>query len=113
MNTAASTLEITSFRTRPGVDEERLRAAIARSNLWLGRCPGFLARHLGREPSTGLWREVIEWTDHDSAAAAAAEFGQAEETQDFLACIDFDAPETGMAHVDLLADYEAEVALAR
>lgn len=107
MNPSASTLEITSFRTKPGVSEEQLRSAIVASNLYLNRCPGFLARHVGREPGTGLWREVLEWRDLDCAEAASAHFLDAPEAMAFADCIDF-AAENKLIHVDLVADYEAE-----
>lgn len=107
MNPSASTLEITSFRTKPGVSEEQLRSAIVASNLYLNRCPGFLARHVGREPGTGLWREVLEWRDLDCAEAASAHFLDAPEAMAFADCIDF-AAENKLSHVDLVADYEAE-----
>ena len=107
MNPSASTLEITSFRTKPGVSEEQLRSAIVASNLDLNRCPGFLARHVGREPGTGLWREVLEWRDLDCAEAASAHFLDAPEAMAFADCIDF-AAENKLIHVDLVADYEAE-----
>ena len=114
MNPSASTLEITSFRTKPGVSEERLRAAIVTSNVYLNRCPGFLARHIGRESGTGLWREVLEWRDLDCAEAGAAHFLDAPEASDFADCIDFGASENKLIHVDLVAVYVAEpLALAR
>ena len=108
MNPTASTLEITSFRTKPGVTEEQLRAAIVASNLYLNRCPGFLGRHLGREPGTDLWREVLEWRDLDCAEAGAAHFLDAPETSALADCIDFGAAENKLIHVDLVADYAAE-----
>ncbi len=108
MNPSASTLEITSFRTKPGVSEAQLRSAIVASNLYLNRCPGFLGRHIGREPGTGLWREVLEWRDLDCAEAGAAHFLDAPEASAFADCIDFGAADNKLIHVDLVADYEAE-----
>ncbi|UCI08896.1 antibiotic biosynthesis monooxygenase family protein [Mesorhizobium sp. B1-1-8] len=65
----AETLEIVSFRLKPGTE-----AGFVASNGvvadWLARQPGFLSRHLG-ERDDGSWVDVVRWQSLEQAQAAA------------------------------------------
>ena len=79
----AETLEIVTFRLKPGTEA----GFVANNGLmtgWLARQPGFLGRRLGRRED-GVWVDVVRWQSLEQAKAAAdrimAEIGDSEAVQ--------------------------------
>lgn len=66
----AETLEIVTFRLKPGT-EAGFVAANGVMTDWLARQPDFLGRHLGRRED-GSWVDVVRWQSMEQARAAAA-----------------------------------------
>ncbi len=81
-------IELVLFKTKPGVGEEAVRDAAAKSTLFLRRQEGFVRRELAVVPDTGQWADIVHWTDLASAERAAAAFGDAPEARDFIAMLD-------------------------
>ncbi|TGT40877.1 antibiotic biosynthesis monooxygenase, partial [Mesorhizobium sp. M8A.F.Ca.ET.167.01.1.1] len=76
----AETLEIVTFRLKPGT-EAGFVASNGLVSDWLARQPGFLSRHLGRRED-GTWVDIVRWRSMEQARAAAdrimAEIGDSE-----------------------------------
>jgi hypothetical protein len=80
-------LEIIRFRLKPGVAEGDLLAANQPTLQFAERQPGYVRRRLARLPE-GLYIDIIEWRDMDSAKQAAEVFHSAPECQDLMQILD-------------------------
>jgi hypothetical protein len=65
----AETLEIVSFRLKPGTEADFVGNNGVVSD-WLPRQPGFLSRHLGQRED-GSWVDVVRWRSLEQAQEAA------------------------------------------
>lgn len=88
-------LELVRFRLRPGTRPEDFLAAAAASVAPLSASPGFRSRRLVHD-GAGLWTDVVEWADAESARAAAEAVLATPALATFLALIDETSVE--MAH---------------
>ena len=86
----APVIEVAIFSPKPGVTDEALVAAAAKSTAFLERTPGFVRRELGVSSEGDRWVDVLHWTDLESALGAADLFLEAPECQDFVAAIDME-----------------------
>ncbi|WP_217572626.1 antibiotic biosynthesis monooxygenase [Mesorhizobium sp. GbtcB19] len=79
----AETLEIVTFRLKPGTEAGFVGNNGIMSD-WLARQPGFLSRDLGRRED-GSWVDVVRWQSMEQARAAAdrimTEIGDSEALQ--------------------------------
>lgn len=78
------TLEIVSFRLKPGT-EAGFVAANGLISDWLARQPGFLGRRLARHDDGDGWVDIVRWQGLEQALAAAgrimAEIGDCDAMQ--------------------------------
>ena len=86
----APVIEVAIFSPEPGVTDEALVEAAAKSTAFLERTPGFVRRELGVSSEGNRWVDVLHWTDLKSALKAAELFLEAPECQDFVAAIDME-----------------------
>ncbi len=86
----APVIEVAIFNPKPGVTDEALVEAAAKSTAFLERTPGFVRRELGVSSEGDRWVDVLHWTDLESALKAAELFLEAPECQDFVAAIDME-----------------------
>src|SRR5512138_2608389 len=101
-------VELASFRVAPGVTEtDVLNASDVVQHHFLSQQPGFLRRDLLRA-GDGHWVDLVEWTDHDSFAAATAGFSTSAACQAYfrLMADDGDAG-TGMLHMRRVRRYQS------
>jgi hypothetical protein len=64
------TIELVTFRLTPGTDREAFLAAAERTEAAVRRQPGFVARMLA-EGEDGSWADIVTWSSHADAMAAA------------------------------------------
>ena len=102
-------VELASFRVAPGVTEtDVLNASDVIQHEFLRLQPGFLRRDLLRAGDEGgRWVDLVEWTDHDSFAAAMALFSTSAACQAYfrLMADDGDAG-TAMLHLRRVRRYQ-------
>jgi hypothetical protein len=67
---ATPVAEIVTFRLFAGTTPDAFRALAQATGPAVARQPGFLRRTLSADPD-GLWTDHVEWTDMESAMAAA------------------------------------------
>lgn len=88
-------LELVRFRLRREASPEAFLQAAADSIAAISACPGFRSRRLVHD-GAGLWTDVVEWADMDSAQTAADNVLTNPALAPFLAMIDETSVE--MAH---------------
>jgi hypothetical protein len=68
---SATTLELVTFKTKPGTSDEDLRRAAHEMTPTLQGYPGFKARTLAKAED-GTWIDAVYWLDRPSAEHAAS-----------------------------------------
>jgi hypothetical protein len=99
MSAKTTSVELATFKLKPGVSEAQFRRANELCNQWLRTCYGFVGRVLARPAEAEVWHDIVEWADLGCAKAAAEAFWDAPSTQEFIACVDCKAPETTLRHL--------------
>ncbi len=79
--------EIVTFRALAGADPAAMGAAAAGIAVWLGSCPGFVARTLSGAED-GIWTDHVVWNSLAEALAAAERIMQEPAAAPFMALID-------------------------
>lgn len=79
--------EIVRFRAQPGLDGASLLAVAKATQTALQACPGFRTRLLTCDES-GLWCDILLWTDRAAAQAGAEAMMHHPDFAPFLAAID-------------------------
>jgi hypothetical protein len=101
-------VELASFRVAPGVTEtDVLNASHVIQHEFLRHQPGFLRRDLLRA-GDGHWVDLVEWTDHDSFAAAMAVSSTSAACQSYFRLMaDDGGAGTGMLHLRRVRRYQS------
>ena len=97
--TATPVLEIVTFRLMPGTDTAAFLDA-ARGTEAALRDRGALTRRFLTVDAGGLWTDVVEWTSHDAALAAAEAVMSEPSFHPFMMMIDPDS--VAMRHASIL-----------
>jgi hypothetical protein len=93
-------IELATFKLKTGVDEAALQTAVAETDKWLARQPGFILRRHGRN-GDGDCVDYVEWESMEHAMKAAETFCDAPEARNFMAALD--AESTICRHYDLIS----------
>ena len=91
-------IELVTFRIKPDLREEEFHAAVAETDEWLARQPGFIARRHGRS-SDGSRVDVCEWETMEAAQAAAEKFPKDGACQRFMQALDMES--ISMRHFEI------------
>jgi hypothetical protein len=91
-------IETVTFKLNEGVSRADFVAAAKDMSAWVESRPGFIHRRLSCTED-GTWIECIQWTDMDSAKAAAAEIDKAPGNANFLSAIN--GPTVQLMHSEL------------
>lgn len=83
----SAVLELVTFRTATGVENEVLLERARGIDPVLRTMPGFVERRLAQAPD-GSWIDALVWTSLEDAEAAAASIGLRPEGQAFFEVID-------------------------
>ncbi len=94
------TAEIVTFRTKPAISPEDLRARAESLGPWLAKCPGFLARTLSLA-NDGTWTDHVIWATPHQAKAAADLIMAEPSAAPFMAAIE--GSSVAVSHAPVLA----------
>ncbi|MBR0560446.1 hypothetical protein [Neokomagataea anthophila] len=90
-------IELSTFSLKPEIEESTFLEALAQSDAWLARQPGFIRRSYGCGELG--WVDYVEYESLESAKSINQRFLSASEAQAFMGAIDF--PTVEMRHFDL------------
>jgi quinol monooxygenase YgiN len=99
MENPMRTLELVTFRLKPGTDRAAFLAAARQTEAAIRRQPGCLARMLA-EAGDGTWTDIVTWSGHAEALAAAEAVMADPDFAPFGAMID--GPTVVMSHSALV-----------
>ena len=80
-------IELVTFRLTPGTDRAAFLENARRTEAAVRRQPGFVARML-TEGADSTWSDIVTWTSHDHAIAAASDILSDPDFAPFGAMID-------------------------
>lgn len=95
----SNVFEIVQFEFNAGVTDEQGLSAAKKSMDFAKEQDGFMKRSLSKNDD-GLWVDVIEWNNMDSAKAAGGKFMEDERNAEFGSLIN--GPTVKMLHLDCL-----------
>lgn len=81
------TLEVVEFRLNSSVSEDAFLSEVHKTNAFVSSLKGFIKRHTAKN-ETGLWIDIVEWQDMESAQAAAEMFMTSEAVKNFIGMLD-------------------------
>jgi hypothetical protein len=80
-------LEVVEFKLNNSVSEDTFLSEVHKTNAFVSSLKGFMKRHTAKN-ETGLWIDIVEWQDMESAQAAAETFVTSEPAKDFIGMLD-------------------------
>ncbi len=81
------TLEVVEFKLSNSVSEDAFLSEVHKTNTFVSSLKGFIKRQTAKN-ETGLWIDIVEWKDMESAQAAAETFVTSEAVKNFIGMLD-------------------------
>ena len=86
-DTAATVLEIVTYRLAPGANRDAFLTSVQKIDGWLQE-RGTARQRLLSESEDGTWTETVEWVSMEAAKAAAEDFPKVPEFAPIMQAID-------------------------
>ena len=103
METSRETLEIVTFKIKPGISEKEAQAKLLALDACVSTFDGFIDRQLSQN-GDGVWIDIVRWTDKASALKAAEKVMNLPEALDSYSVID--EPTIQMNHFTILHTFK-------
>jgi heme-degrading monooxygenase HmoA len=84
----STVVELVIFKIKSGASRADFDKAVAKSNLYLENCPGFVDRELSVTEDGERWADLLHWESMEAATKAAEGIFNANECHDFLQMLD-------------------------
>ncbi len=84
---AKHVLEVVEFRLNNSVSEDAFLSEVHKTNAFISSLKGFIKRCTAKNEN-GLWIDIVEWQDMETAQAAAETFVTSEPAKDFIGMLD-------------------------